>query len=229
MQPQEVLLIADRVAVDYGSAGALLIVTAAWTGARWSELAALRRPNLHLYDDTGFLRVDPNDGALYEWGSMVWLGPLKTPESARSITLPPFLAQLLRAHLAHDDHPHVFVSPERAVHRRAAFRRRALRRVTGWSSATEQTRVSSSPIKPGPTFHEFRRSHRAWLMEDGASSLVWSRRLGDKVRPTSRLTAVSTASDLDADPFNGLESRWNHAVETSPASDRCGWRHVDRW
>jgi hypothetical protein len=64
--PSEVLQIADQIAVLYGPVGALLIVTAAWTGARWSELAALRRPNLHLLDDdSGYLCVDPNDGALY--------------------------------------------------------------------------------------------------------------------------------------------------------------------
>ena len=36
------------------------------------------------------------------------LGPPKTAESARTITLPPFLIRLLRAHLDRHDHPHVF-------------------------------------------------------------------------------------------------------------------------
>ena len=45
----------------------LLVVTAAYTGMRWGEVAGLARANTHL--DDGLLRVDPPVGALHEVGS----------------------------------------------------------------------------------------------------------------------------------------------------------------
>ncbi|MEV0084561.1 hypothetical protein [Saccharopolyspora sp. NPDC050642] len=41
-----------------------MIVTAAWTGARWGELAGLQRHNTHL--DDGHIVIDPDIGALHE-------------------------------------------------------------------------------------------------------------------------------------------------------------------
>ena len=50
--PSEVLAVADNAArlPIGGPAAALLIVTAAWTGARWGEIAALQRDKTHLED-----------------------------------------------------------------------------------------------------------------------------------------------------------------------------------
>ncbi len=44
--PDEVLQVADQVAYCYHPCGAMLILTAAWTGARWGELTGLNRPGL---------------------------------------------------------------------------------------------------------------------------------------------------------------------------------------
>ncbi|WP_189060262.1 hypothetical protein [Longimycelium tulufanense] len=65
-------------------------------------MTGLQRPRLQLFDDdTGHLIIDPDTGALHESDDgTLWLGPPKTPESARTISLPPFLVRLLRAHLA---------------------------------------------------------------------------------------------------------------------------------
>ncbi len=227
--PSEVLQIADQVAVLYGSAGALLIVTAAWTGARWSELAALRRPNLHLFDDdSGYLRVDPIDGVLYESGSQLWHGPPKTTESARAITVPPFLVRLLRAHLSTHDHPHVFTTPENALHRRSAFRRRALSRATEGNSDTQRIRIWLGATKPGLSFHEFRRSHRAWMVEDGVAPTTRCCRLGEKPPLTNSPTWPSGNPMLDTDLLAALQSRWNDAVESMPVASHSEWRYVGR-
>src|SRR5206468_169394 len=61
----------------------LLVITAAWTGCRWGELAGLHRDNVDLR--RGVIVIDPLVGALHESGSMRWLGPPKTRASARTI------------------------------------------------------------------------------------------------------------------------------------------------
>src|SRR6266568_2806608 len=111
----------------------MLILTAAFTGARWGELTGLQRPNLHLIHnaagntDSGYFDVDPEIGALHESSAgKLWLGPPKTPESARRVTLPPFLVPLLRQFLTTHNHRHVFVTPDRELHRRSNFSRRAM-------------------------------------------------------------------------------------------------------
>ena len=48
---------------------------------------------------TRIIVVDPDIGALHEVDGKLELGPPKTAKSARTITLPPFLIDLLRAHL----------------------------------------------------------------------------------------------------------------------------------
>ena len=104
--PGEVLAIADNAAQlpVGGLDAAVLIVTAGWTGARWGELAALQRHNIHLdHAGGGYIVIDPHIGAMVESSRGIELGPPKTTESARTITLPPFLVALLRAHLATHD------------------------------------------------------------------------------------------------------------------------------
>jgi integrase len=139
--PAEVLAIADNAArlPNAGPAAAVLIVTAAWTGARWGEIVGLQRHNTHLHNprdnsggngyDAGCGRIviDPHIGAIVESSRGVELGPPKTAESARTITLPPFLTDLLHRHLATHGHRFVFVTPTGQPHRNSNFGRRALR------------------------------------------------------------------------------------------------------
>ncbi|MFI0467137.1 hypothetical protein ACH347_23905 [Saccharopolyspora sp. 5N102] len=110
--PTQVIQIADQAAALIGPWAAALIITAAWTGARWGELTGLQR-HTHLND--GHITIDPDIGALHEINGHFSLGPPKTAESARTITLPPFLTDLLRHHLDTHNHPHVFVGPTLVV------------------------------------------------------------------------------------------------------------------
>jgi integrase len=63
-----------------------MIVTAAWTGARWGEIVALQRRNTHLGD--GVIVIDPLIGAMIESSRGIELGPPKTAESARTSPCP---------------------------------------------------------------------------------------------------------------------------------------------
>lgn len=95
--PEHVVRLAEQAAVLGGTSAKLLIIAAAWTGCRWGELAGLQRHNVDLR--RGVIVIDPEFGALHESLRQVWLGPPKTPSSARTIRLPRFLVELLREHL----------------------------------------------------------------------------------------------------------------------------------
>ncbi|MFC7483146.1 tyrosine-type recombinase/integrase [Luedemannella flava] len=97
----------NEIAARVSAANRALIITAAYTGMRWGELTGLRRPNCKL--DDGRIFIDPDDGALHEVGGHLELGPPKTPAAVRDILLPPFLIELLHAHLKTHDHEHVFI------------------------------------------------------------------------------------------------------------------------
>jgi len=66
----------------------IMVITAAFTGLRWGELAGLDRDNVDL--DAGMLTVDKHLGSLHEVNGRRWLGPPKTSSSARVVHLPPF-------------------------------------------------------------------------------------------------------------------------------------------
>ncbi|MGZ3143793.1 hypothetical protein ACVDFE_17710 [Lentzea chajnantorensis] len=66
------------------------MITAAYTGLRWGELAGLQWIRTHL-DSNPCIVLDPEFGALHEVGGQkLELGPPKTPASARDFHLPPF-------------------------------------------------------------------------------------------------------------------------------------------
>jgi integrase len=88
--PEHILRIADQARTLGGPSANLLVITAAWTGCRWGELTGLQRDHVNLHRRT--ITIDPDTGALHESHHRLWLGPPKTPASARTITLPQFLA-----------------------------------------------------------------------------------------------------------------------------------------
>lgn len=226
-EPSEVLLIADQVAVKYGSGGAVLVVAAAWTGARWGELVGLQRHNLHLFDDdTGHLVVDPDIGALHEPNKGApFLGPPKTEESARTITLPTFLVRLLRTHLATHDHPHVFVTPQKQLHRRSNFGRRAFRPAADGNARIANPQVRLRAGKAGLKFHGLRHSHKTWMIDDGVPEIAQALRLGhvmpDKVQETYSHVARAVEHRL----LDGLQARWDKAVaDSTTPPEQTTWR-----
>jgi integrase len=120
--PEQVVRIAAQAGLLGGPIARPLVITAAWTGCRWSDLAGLHRGNVDLR--RGVIVIDPLVGALHESGSMRWLGPPKTGASARTIALPSFLVALLRAHLARHRYEFVFTTPSGRWLWRSTFLRR---------------------------------------------------------------------------------------------------------
>jgi integrase len=177
---EEVTALASRVSPP----NAVLILTAAYTGMRWGELAALQWDRVNL--DTGEITVAPHDGALHEIGGRLELGQPKTPASARTIHLAPFQTELLD-HLHSHLHSQrragrfVFTGTDGGLHRRSNFRRRVWlpalsgdpRRGRHRSDPGCTSTTCATPTRPGSSKTGCPRSSNtnAW---DTASAASWA-------------------------------------------------------
>lgn len=213
--PEQALRIALQAARLVGDWAAALIITAAWTGARWGELTGLQRHNLHLdtHQGQGHITVDPRHGALHEIsGQPMYLGPPKTAESARTISLPPFLVELLAAHLDSHTHQHVFVTEEHHLLRRSNFARRAMRPATDGTLRKPRARVRTQPVVPGMTFHGLRHSHKTWMIADHIPDVAQARRLGHTLPDKIQDIYSHVAPEVDARLLAALQQRWETAA-----------------
>lgn len=187
----------------------VMITTAAYTGMRWGELAGLQWARTDL--DTGFLVIDPKDGALHEVNGTLKLGPPKTKASARTVHLPPFLIALLGE--LHDSDPlarFVFTAPEGGWHRRANFRRRvSLPAVAG------DPQRDRKPIAPGMHFHDLRHMHKTWLIEDDVPEVLQCKRLGHRLHGVRGIYSHVTQPMTDA-MLAGLQQRWEQSGSAKP-------------
>ena len=132
------------------------VITAAFTGLRWGELAALRLPRVDLLHR--YLRVEET---VIRVGGKLSFGPPKTRAGQRRVSLPPFAADVLAAHLADEEGDLVF-----GVMHPTNFRRRV------WYPAVEAS--VGRPCR----FHDLRHSHAAMLIKEGAHPKAIQVRLG---------------------------------------------------
>ncbi len=212
--PEHVLRIADQARTLGGPSAALLVITAAWTGCRWGELAGLQRDHVDLRRRT--ISIDPNTGALHESQHQLWLGPPKTPASARTITLPRFLAGLLQMHIAATTSDFVFTSPLGHPLRRSDFDRRVFR-----PAVDGNPHKGTVAIRSGLTFHGLRHSHKTWLIADGIPEIAQARRLGHHLSNQLVETYSHVAPEIEHRLIRRLEHRWQHANHrTRPPDNR---------
>ncbi|MFI0818617.1 tyrosine-type recombinase/integrase [Streptomyces sp. NPDC021098] len=204
----QVLTIAHRILRLSSRNQCLLVITAAYTGMRWGELAGLHRDNLDLTH--GRIHITANAGALHEVNGRLTLGHPKTHASVRSITLPPFLTQLLTTDLAASTRPFVFTTLRGKHLRRSGFQRRL------WAPAVNGGRYLDetwAPVRQGLTFHGLRHSHKTWLIEDGVPEVAQARRLGHIMKDKVDDVYSHVAASIDARLLAGLETRWNRSLE----------------
>jgi integrase len=187
-----------------------LVITATYTGMRWGELAGLRRPNCKLDDARIF--IDPDTGALHEVGGKLELGSPKTPAAVRDILLPPFLIDLLPAHLDSHGHEHVFTGRDDGLHRRSSFHRRH------WHPAVEGDPDNGIPaIVRGLHFPDLRHSHKTWLIEDGVPEVAQAKRLGHRLPGVRGIYSHVSAT---------VEQQLAARLQTSPGSRTIGKRKL---
>jgi integrase len=212
--PEEVLRIALQAAHLVGEWAAVLIISAAYTGARWGELTGLQRHNIHLHD--GCFVIDPDIGALHEIGSTLQLGPPKTNASARTVTLPPFLTAMWRYTLDSHTHPHIFVTAEHQLLRRSNFSRRAMRPSADGNLHRTNPPTRTQPIKPGLKFHGLRHGHNTWLIADGIPDVGRAYRLGHIQPDKIRQIYDHVAPEVETRILECLQQRWTTSLETLP-------------
>jgi integrase len=157
---EEVEALADAFDTRYRA----LVLLGAYAGLRFGEASALRTPHLHLLER----RVEIAEGSAEVRGK-VYVGPLKTKESRRVVTIPAFLADELGAQVKFRSELNglVFPAPEGGPLRRTNFRRRL------WAPAVER-----AGITPPPTFHHLRHPSAALAIAQGAHPKAIQARMG---------------------------------------------------
>lgn len=203
----QVLTIAHRVLRLANRNQCLLIITAAYTGMRWGELAGLHRDNVDLTNSRLHITTD---GALHEVNGHLSLGHPKTRSSVRTITLPPFLTQLLAIDLAASIRPFVFTTLRGKALRRSGFQRGLWApAVRGGNHAQEHW----APMLPALTFHGLRHSHKTWLIEDGIPEVAQARRLGHAMQDKIDDVYSHVATSVEERLLAALEARWQRSLD----------------
>jgi integrase len=152
----------ERVADAIGPYFAPLIYSAAYLGARWGELAGLKRDRVNLLK-----RQVTITGTLEEVaGRLRYSEETKTSASRRQISIPPFLCAILARHLETEGE-FVFTSTQGALLRRSNFRRCHYKPALRAAGVDVETR-----------FHDLRHTCAALTIEQGAHPMEVKARLG---------------------------------------------------
>ena len=190
LAPDEITQLADAIHPRYRA----LVLTAAYSGARIGELAALDLDHYEPLRKT--IRIERT---LSEVNGYISIVEPKTRASIRAITLPTWLVEALAEHLASwpvSDNRILFAAPEGGYLRRS-FRSRF------WKPAVVES--VGEPMR----LHDLRHTHVALLIGQGVHPSIIASRLGH--------TSVKTVLDvyghlyegLDRDAANALAAPWD--------------------
>jgi len=192
----EVVRLAEAIDRRYRAA----IYLAAYSGLRWGELAALRPERLDL--DRGFVEVRES---LADVSGQLLTQPPKSGR-ARSVSMPGFVCDVLKAHAAEfADARHVFTSPSGGPLRRSNWYRRQFKPA-----------VSAAGLDPRFRFHDLRHTCAALAIAQGAHPKAVQERLGHS---TVRLTLDCYGHllpGLDERLCDDLEEAHFEALAASP-------------
>ncbi|MEX0796561.1 MAG: site-specific integrase [Acidimicrobiia bacterium] len=190
LSPAEIGRLAEAIEPRFQA----LVLTGAYSGARFGELAGLEADKFE--PDRRTIRIERT---LSEVNGHIHIGEPKTRAARRKLILPSWLTDVLTAHLdtwPPNDNGLVFTAPGGGALRRS-FRSRY------WKPAVKTT--VGEPMR----FHDLRHSHVALLIEQGTHPAVIASRLGH--------TSVRTVLDvyghlyegLDRGAADSLESPWD--------------------
>lgn len=178
LSPAEIQNLADTIHPRFRA----LVLTAAYSGARFGELAAL---GLQHYEPRK--RTIRIERTLSEVRGILAFGEPKTRAARRTVSIPVWLVDVLTENIATypGDDGLIFTAPAGGPLRRTSFRTRYWRHAVR-SSAGEPCR-----------FHDMRHTHVALLIAQGAHPQVIASRLGH--------TSVRTVLDVYGHLFEGLD------------------------
>lgn len=185
----------SHLAAAIDSRYSAMVLAAAYTGLRFSELRALRADRFDALRRT--IRVV---ASIVESKGQFYFEEPKSEASRRTVRVPPFLVDVLAAHLATngDDSGLIFSAPGGGPIRRSNFRRRI------WLPAV------AASVGPPCTFHDLRHSHAALLIAHGEHPKVIQERLGH--------ASIKTTLDTYGHLFEGLDEAAADRLEATFAS-----------
>lgn len=174
----------------------MLILLAAWSGARWGELVALTRESLDL--ERGTLTIDKQYVELRD-GTLLLDTP-KTAAGVRTVHIPPHLIDELQAHL--DDwttpgSPVIFPNSKDQPIRRASWR-------SVWLLARDKAGL------PHFRFHDLRHTGNTLAAATGASTKELMARMGHASMRAALIYQHAT-TDRDAAIATALSELAGHA------------------
>ncbi len=162
LAPEHIAALADAVRPPHYRP---LVLTAAYVGLRWGELAGLRVGNV----DVLRRRIAVVEQLVEVGGRLSW-GPPKTRAGRRTVTMPATIATMLGEHLGTEpvrSSGLVFPTPSGRPLHRSNFRK-------VWTRAVRESGIDV----PGLTFHELRHTAAALAIAQGAHPLAIRDRLG---------------------------------------------------
>ncbi|MGH9321027.1 MAG: tyrosine-type recombinase/integrase, partial [Vicinamibacteria bacterium] len=178
LSPEEV----ERLAECVGERWRALVLTAAYSSLRWSELVALRVNRLEL--PRRRIRVEEK---LTEYGRLM-PGEPKTRQSRRAVSIPKDVALELAEHIRRfppKDDGFIFTAPEGGPIRRHNFRTRV------WVPATKAAGLEGFPFK------NLRHTGASLAIAAGANPLLVAARLGHSSTRMVEKHYVSLFEGLD--------------------------------
>ena len=193
LEPPEIEELAETIDERYRA----MVVTAAYTGLRFGELAALQAERFDALRRA--LRVEES---LSEVRGEFVFKPPKSTASRRTVSVPSFVVEELAQHLVRyaDGSGLIFGAPSGGPIRRTNFRRRT------WLPA-----VQGSVGEPC-TFHDLRHTHAALLIAQGEHPKVIQERLGH--------SSIKTTLDTYGHLFDGLDEAAAERLDSSWRSSR---------
>ncbi|MFI0718873.1 tyrosine-type recombinase/integrase [Streptomyces sp. NPDC021224] len=240
VRPEDVLLVAQRL----GPARGLHVITTAWAGLRWGEGIGLHR------DDVLRVRRQPWDGAVFECpilrvhqevaeyeqrgpageklGTFIGIEPTKNDGSTRDVDVPPFLAELLRYHLADVKHDFVFSTASGGWWRRGNWGRTLRPAADGRPEREKRQGVGHrpawEPIAPGMDMRSLRHTHDTWQAQLGVKEPLAYEAMGHRRAGIKRVYQHPTP-EMRRDRLEGLEEIFQRAMRNLGL--RTLWNRVD--
>ncbi len=179
--PAELQKVAEAAPETYRAA----VPLAAWCGLRFGELIELRRKDVHVSGDRVVLKI--RRAATYIDNKVV-TGPPKTDAGIRDVTVPPHVAEMLRAHMA----AHTGKSPDAFVFTTT----RGLR--LSKTAFTKSVKHGFASVgKPDMRVHDLRHVGATLAAQAGATTKELMRRIGHTT-PAMAMRYQIAAAERDA-------------------------------
>ncbi|GAA4705427.1 tyrosine-type recombinase/integrase [Streptomyces youssoufiensis] len=231
--PEVVLRLADRL----GPARGLHVLVTAFAGVRWGEGCGLTRQHVLLTRKQAYgggvfacptlrieqelVEVEERDEDGSKLGTVLRIEEPKNARSVRDIDLPPFLADLLRYHLADWPYEYVFATANGKWWRRSNWGKALRPAADGRPERERRQGVSArekwEPLQVGLTMRDLRHTHDTYQAQIGVKPVLAFEQAGHKY-PGIKGTYQHPTPTMRQERLDGLQEIYERAMAA------LGWR-----